>query len=214
MSNLFNIFRPKISLNQLPLFSFIGFLLIAIPVLVVATTTKNTLVINKVDKHVKHKYWTKDYDKFFKKYSKHYFGFNYSWHWFKAQSIAESNLRENAKSPKGAVGLMQILPSTYKDITKKNPLMGDIQHPRWNVAGGIFYDRQIYKKWKKKGIPDSERLAFTFASYNAGYTKVLKAFNKKNKQSEQPVYNWADIKQYTPGATRAYVHRIKTLMNY
>jgi membrane-bound lytic murein transglycosylase F len=220
MTILLNTRLQKNKLGTSFLVAFVALLLITIPILVYASThakintSSRNIAPQKISKNVKHKFWTKNYDKYFKKYSKHYFGRNYSWHWFKAQAIAESNLQEKATSKVGAVGLMQILPSTYKDIIKKNPIMGDIKHPKWNVAGGIFYDRQLYRKWKNKGIPVSERLAFTFASYNAGYTKVLRAFNKSNKNAEQQVYNWADIKKDTPGATRAYVYRIKGLMNY
>lgn len=198
--------------RSLTLFLVISLLLITLPALVFSSVSKPNSSQNF--KHVKHKHWTKNYDKYFRKYSKHYFGVGFSWHWFKSQSIAESNLNKNAKSSMGAVGLMQILPSTYKDITKKNPAMGNIKHPQWNVAGGIFYDRQIYRKWKKKGIPSSERLAFTFASYNAGYSKILRAFNKKNKGHQQQIYNWADIEKYTPRATQLYVKRIKGLMKH
>ena len=189
-----------------------GLMIFIFPILVLSNTNTQSLVSSqKIQKHVKHKYWTKDYDSYFKKYSKHYFGVGFSWHWFKAQSIAESSLDSNATSKVGAVGLMQILPSTYSDIIKKNPALGDIKHPRWNIAAGIFYDRQIYRKWKKKGIPVSERLAFTFASYNAGHSKVLRAYNKSEAEKTN---QWLTVKALVPGATRAYVRRINSLMNY
>jgi len=163
-------------------------------------------------KHVKHKYWTDSYDRHFRKYSKHYFGPNFSWYWFKAQGIAESGLKKNAVSSAGAKGIMQILPTTFGDIIKKNPSMGTIDSPKWNIAAGIYYDRLLYKKWRKKEIPPKERLSYTFASYNAGYTKVLKAFNKITKGKEETPPTWQEVKDLTPGPTRAYVHRIKKLM--
>lgn len=185
------------------------------PVLTFSNTNIKTIESKgKTEKHVKHKHWTKKYDSHFKKYSKHYFGVGFPWRWFKAQSIAESGLKSKARSKVGAIGLMQILPSTYKDLIKKNPALGDIKHPRWNIAGGIFYDRQIYRKWKKKGVPAAERLAFTFASYNAGYSKILRAYNKKNKGLLKKISTWSKVKDMAPGATRAYVHRIHTLMDY
>ncbi|MFK5985990.1 MAG: transglycosylase SLT domain-containing protein [Pseudomonadota bacterium] len=173
---------------------------------------KKHVIKNRI--HVKHKHWTKKYDSYFKKYSKHYFGLRFPWLWFKAQSIAESGLNVKAKSKVGAVGLMQIMPSTYSDIVKKNPKLGDINHPRWNVAAGIFYDRQIYRKWKDKGIPNSQRLSFTFASYNAGYSKILRAYNKANKGLDIKQQQWSVVKLNTPNETRAYVHRIKNLMDF
>jgi len=91
--------------------------------------------------------WTNKYDKHFRKNAKHYFGPSFDWRWFKAQAIAESGLKADAESKYGASGIMQILPSTYEDIKKKNPGFKDIHTPRWNIAAGIYYDRQLYKKW-------------------------------------------------------------------
>ena len=80
--------------------------------------------------HVKHDHWTDEYDHLFRKYTKHYFGAHFDWHWFKAQGIAESGLDPNARSPAGAIGLMQILPATYDEIRQRNPFMAGIEEPR------------------------------------------------------------------------------------
>ncbi|MEW8168011.1 MAG: transglycosylase SLT domain-containing protein, partial [Candidatus Thiodiazotropha endolucinida] len=53
--------------------------------------------------------WSRVYDNYFRKYTKHYFGPHIDWYWFKAQAIAESGLKPTAKSPAGAKGIMQIL---------------------------------------------------------------------------------------------------------
>ena len=57
------------------------------------------------------------YDQTFRKYSKRYFGVGYDWRVFKAQAMAESEMNPDAKSWVGARGLMQLMPSTYKDIS-------------------------------------------------------------------------------------------------
>ena len=61
------------------------------------------------------------YDRHFRKYSKRFFGVGFDWHFFKSQAVAESNLREEARSGAGAVGLMQIMPSTFEEIQDRNP---------------------------------------------------------------------------------------------
>jgi membrane-bound lytic murein transglycosylase F len=149
--------------------------------------------------------WTGKYDRHFKKYSKRYFGPHYDWHWFKAQGIAESRLKPVARSHRGAVGLMQILPSTYAEIKQKNPYFRDIQSPRWNIAAGIYYDRQLYRRWKQ--IPEQERLYMAFASYNAGYGRILRDY----KRTPGPIVSWQHIEPYIPLETRNYVSRIREL---
>lgn len=157
------------------------------------------------------KTWSSKYDHHFRKYSKHYFGPNFDWRWFKAQGIAESNLRPKARSRTGAVGVMQILPSTYKEIKRKNKHLRSIRTPRWNIAAGIYYDRQMYKNWRDKIPQKSERLAFAFGSYNAGFGGVSKAYKKASKV-HKTVDTWDKVASYSPKETRGYVKRIRGLM--
>ena len=115
------------------------------------------------------------YDQHFTKYSKRFFGVGFDWHYFKAQAVAESNLREDARSPVGAVGVMQIMPRTFAEIQRKNPaITGSLHQPRWNIAAGIWYDRQHFVVWAADRSL-VERLKFTFGSYNAGRSSILRA---------------------------------------
>ena len=115
------------------------------------------------------------YDQYFTKYSKRFFGVGFDWHYFKAQAVAESNLREDARSPVGAVGVMQIMPRTFAEIQRKNPaITGSLDQPRWNIAAGIWYDRQHFVVWAADRSL-VERLKFTFGSYNAGRSSILRA---------------------------------------
>lgn len=171
-------------------------------------------------KHVEHKQWTKKYDRHFKKNSKHYFGPATNWRLFKAQAIAESGLNPNVVSPVGAVGIMQIMPETYKEITSKRSGFGRINEARWNIAAAIYYDRQLYKRWKKKKVPADERMNFTFASYNAGFGRVLKARKKLRKKFKKDdiylgniVKEWDKVTLFVPSETRHYVRIINELMD-
>ena len=115
------------------------------------------------------------YDQHFTKYSKRFFGVGFDWHYFKAQAVAESNLREDARSPVGAVGVMQIMPRTFEENQRKNPaITGSLDQPRWNIAAGIWYDRQHFVVWAADRSL-VERLKFTFGSYNAGRSSILRA---------------------------------------
>ena len=152
--------------------------------------------------------WHDKFDRHFKKYSKRYFGPHFEWRWFKSQGIAESNLKENASSPVGAKGIMQIMPATFEEIKEQNPTFIGLNVPRWNIAAGIFYDRQLYRKWRKP-LPSDERLFLAFSSYNAGYGRVLKAVKRTRKDN----YTWIEVKKHLPAETRGYVSRIATLMD-
>ncbi len=167
---------------------------------------------------LKSKAWTDKYDHHFRKYTKRYFGPNFDWHWFKSQGIAESGLKVGARSSVGAVGVMQILPSTYADIHKKSPYLsaGTLSDPRWNIAAGIFYDRILYKRWEKKLKYSSKEndLYMTFASYNAGHGRISSVLKKVKNQpgSFDNFDSWGTIKKHVPSQTRHYVKRIKFLM--
>ena len=163
-------------------------------------------------KHVKHKHWTNEFDHHFRKYSKRYFGPQKDWRWFKAQAIAESSLNPKARSKVGAIGLMQIMPSTMAEINRKNPKILLNEDPKWNIAAGIYYDRQLYKKWQQTQVPVAERMDFSFASYNAGHRRTRKAYNKAEAKLGR-VNAWDQVAPYTPKATRAYVSRINKLMD-
>jgi len=171
-----------------------------------------SLVLAGVHPHVKDERWTDEFDPLFRKYTKHYFGAHFDWHWFKAQGIAESGLDPAAKSPMGARGIMQILPATYQEIRSKNPFLANIEDPRWNIAAAIFYDRQLYRKWKQQhDIQTSERLKFAFGSYNAGYGNMLKAYRRAADRHDE-VRRWEHLAPFAPSETRRYVSRIEGLM--
>lgn len=166
----------------------------------------------------KHKYRT-DYDQYFKKFAKHYFGLDFDWRWFKAQAVAESGLNEKAESWVKAKGIMQLMPATFEEIQKKSPLFSesDIEDPRWNIAAGIYYDRQMWNFWKTVE-PDSERLNFMFASYNAGAGTLQKAQETAKKKGlietlwDSIVEIASDVPRWRHKETLGYVEKIKVLV--
>lgn len=155
--------------------------------------------------------WTSEYDDYFRKYTKRYFGPNFDWRWFKAQGIAESALKPKASSHVGAQGVMQIMPATFEEIKAANPHFTHVEEPRWNIAAGIYYDRMLYKKWSDKVAVTDDRLAFTFGSYNAGLGNILNAW-KRAGRVEEPGEQWRKTAPHAPSETRGYVERIRELM--
>ncbi len=140
------------------------------------------------------------YDHYFSKYTKRNFGPAFNWHHFKAQAIAESRLKENATSHVGAVGLMQIMPTTYKEITKRHRhIKGSGSNPQWNIAAGIAYNRSIWNIFKADR-PFQDRLDFTFGAYNAGKGNIIRA-QKRAKRSGLNPDVWSSIEQTLPQVT-------------
>lgn len=157
------------------------------------------------------------YDTYFTKYTKRFFGPAFDWRHFKAQAVAESRLKADARSHVGAVGLMQIMPATFKEIRKKNPIIkGTRSQPRWNIAAGIYYDRLIWKVWKaERSFQD--RLKFTFGAYNAGKVNILKAQAIAKSKGFNP-NTWASITRTLPLVTGSrsretigYVRKIREI---
>lgn len=157
------------------------------------------------------------YDRYFSKYSKRYFGPGFDWHYFKAQAVAESRLKADAKSWVGALGIMQIMPRTFEEIIYKNPsIKGTRQQPRWNIAAGIYYDRMIWKLWTAERS-FNDRLNFMFGSYNAGRGNILKAQKIAQQQGMNPNL-WKSIEPVLPHITGkrsketiGYVKKINTI---
>lgn len=81
----------------------------------------------------------------------------------KAVITAESNWDPKAISSKGAIGLMQLMPSTAKDM-----MIADPYDPEENIEAGTRYLRHLLDKF-------NEDLDLALAAYNAGPSRVEKA---------------------------------------
>jgi len=87
-----------------------------------------------------------------------------------AQGFQESRLKQEARSRSGAIGVMQILPSTGKDLR-----VGDISQLEPNIHGGAKYLDQLLKLYFPDAkFSDYDRPLFAFASYNCGPGNVSK----------------------------------------
>ena len=149
----------------------------------------------------------KQFDGYFSKYSKRYFGAAFDWRYFKAQAIAESQLQKDARSGAGAVGVMQVMPRTFDEIRQKNPnIRGPLEQPRWNIAAGISYDRQHYVVWRAPR-PLVDKLKFMFGSYNAGRRNILNA-QRLALADGLDENAWSSIETQLPAVTGA--HNIET----
>lgn len=80
----------------------------------------------------------------------------------------ESGFNKNAVSNKGAVGLMQILPTTAKYIAEKLGYGAEFNlfEPETNIEFGVYYLKYLLDKFKSEDI--------AICAYNAGEGTVLK----------------------------------------
>ena len=85
-----------------------------------------------------------------------------------AQGYQESRLDNTVKSHVGALGVMQIMPATGKELA-----VGDIKQLEPNINGGVKYMRKLMDTYFKDDKMDPlNRGLMTFASYNAGPGRI------------------------------------------
>ena len=101
----------------------------------------------------------------FRKYSDKY-GMDYLL--MMAEGYQESGLNQQAKSSVGAIGIMQLMPDTGKDMK-----VGDITQEEANVHAGVKYFSTTMKKlYGNEPMDDINKVLFTFAAYNCGPARV------------------------------------------
>ena len=85
-----------------------------------------------------------------------------------AQGFQESRLDQSVKSRVGAVGVMQVMPATGKEMA-----VGDIRQIDGNINAGVKYIRfMIDQYYKDEPMDDLNKGLFAFASYNAGPARI------------------------------------------
>jgi membrane-bound lytic murein transglycosylase MltF len=85
-----------------------------------------------------------------------------------AQGYQESQLNQSARSPAGAIGIMQVMPATGKEMK-----VGDIHQIEPNIHAGVKFLRAMMNEYyAKEPMNQLNRGLFTFAAYNAGPGRV------------------------------------------
>jgi membrane-bound lytic murein transglycosylase MltF len=99
-----------------------------------------------------------------------------------AQGFQESGLDHNAKSAVGAIGVMQVMPATGKDLK-----VGDVTQLENNIHAGIKYIRfMIDQQYKDEPMDRINKGLFAFASYNAGPARVRQLRQEAAKRGLNP----------------------------
>ncbi|KKM89293.1 hypothetical protein LCGC14_1250060 [marine sediment metagenome] len=122
--------------------------------------------------------------------------YGFDWMLISAQIYAESSFKPEVTSVVGAMGLMQIMPSTSRWLGTNPELL---VKPEVNIQLGCYYNRKIYIGIHN-GVIEEEKLTLMLASYNAGPNRV--------KRLRKKYGDWDEIEPHLPSETRTYVTRI------
>lgn len=116
----------------------------------------------------------------------------------------ESHFDKNAVSPKGAVGLMQVLPSTASEIMKtdfqENNLQ-DLKSPATNIMAGAKYLAMLQKRF--------ENLDTALCAYNAGPNTVKLWLENKDYSSDAKTLSYIPYEE-----TRNYIEKFHKNLKY
>jgi membrane-bound lytic murein transglycosylase MltF len=99
-----------------------------------------------------------------------------------AQGYQESTLDQNVKSPVGAIGVMQVMPRTGKQLN-----VGDISKVEPNIHAGVKYMRFMMDQYfKDEPMDNLNKGLMTIASYNAGPARVRQLRREAEKRGLDP----------------------------
>ena len=99
--------------------------------------------------------------------------------WIRAVMRAESADDPRAISPKGAMGLMQIMPATWAELRVRHRLGADPYNVRDNIIAGSGYIRELLDRYGSPGW---------IAAYNAGPGRYDEALNGHPLPTETRAY--------------------------
>ena len=121
--------------------------------------------------------------------------------WIYAIARQESAFAADARSPVGARGLMQLMPSTARTLARQmgrpTPRSKDLLEPDTNIEMGGYYLGQLLKRFHGNRI-------LATAAYNAGPTRVERVLMRQN--GNMPADIWIENLPY--GETREYIKNV------
>ena len=152
-----------------------------------------------------------EYQKSFMKYGKEY---NIDWVMLTALGYQESKLNQHRKSNHGAVGVMQIKPSTAAD--KNIKITGVAKSYDKNIHAATKYLAFLRSRYfSDPKIAPVEQLAFTLAAYNAGPAKITQMRNKAKKLGKNPNKWFLNVEYVTRRYTSSEpVNYVANIMKY
>lgn len=102
-------------------------------------------------------------------FSKYADEFGLDWKLIAAVAFQESGFDPAAESAAGAVGLMQVLPSTAEEVG-----VTDLSTPDNQIAAGTRYLASLLKNFRAEDIEEFEAINLALAAYNAGPARLAR----------------------------------------
>jgi membrane-bound lytic murein transglycosylase F len=134
----------------------------------------------KIRRHVRYRSNTDElspYDRMIKRYADEH---DFDWRMIVAQMHQESGFDPRARSFAGAVGLLQVLPRTARDLG-----LTDLLDPETNIEAGLRYLAWVRERFEED-LPVRDRMWFTLAGYNVGAGHVRDARRLAAEQGLNP----------------------------
>ncbi len=104
------------------------------------------------------------------------------WLLMAAQGYQESQLDQNRRSSVGAIGVMQVMPATAKELA-----VGDVTQLEPNIHAGVKYIRFLVDRYfADEPMDQLNKVLFAFASYNAGPARVRQLRREAQAQGLNP----------------------------
>lgn len=130
-----------------------------------------------------------------------------------AQGYQESGLDQSVRSDAGAIGIMQVLPSTASDPNVGIP---DIEVADRNVEAGVKYLRFLREEYfSEPGMGKLDRALFTFAAYNAGPGNIRKARKRTEAMGLDPDVWFGNVEvSATRTISREPVVYVRNILKY
>jgi soluble lytic murein transglycosylase-like protein len=126
--------------------------------------------------------------------------------WISAVIAVESGGDVRARSPKGAMGLMQLMPGTWRALSVQHQLGSDPYDQRANVLAGSAYLRELFDQFGPEGF---------LAAYNAGPSRYLEARMDRRPLPPETVAYVAKVERKIAGAPDVWPPvRVKRLSDW
>ena len=121
------------------------------------------------------------YDNLFRKYAAI---LGWDWRFFAAVVFQESRFHIEARSPRGAIGLMQLMPRTAERHSDGNML-----DPEQNIAAGTSYLQRLTRIFSSRFEDPDELTRYVLAAYNAGEGNILETIEDPDMSLEWDYVN-------------------------